>query len=40
VLSLYLAEKLGLDPRDLWRSLHMPDVFVLDADGALLERIS
>jgi broad specificity phosphatase PhoE len=40
VMSLYLAEKLGLDAHDLWRSLHMPDVFVLDADGALIERIS
>lgn len=40
VMSLYLADKLGLDAHDLWRSLHMPDVFVLDADGALLERIS
>lgn len=40
VLSLYLAEKLGVDAHDLWRSLQMPDVFVLDAEGALLERIS
>jgi broad specificity phosphatase PhoE len=40
VMSFYLAEKLGLDAHDLWRSLHMPDAFVLDADGALIERIS
>lgn len=40
VLSYYLAERLGLDPLDLWRSLHMPDAFVLDADGDLIERLS
>ena len=40
VLSVYLGEKLGCDAHDLWRSLHMPDAFVLDADGGLIERIS
>lgn len=40
VLSVYLAERLGCDAHDLWRSLHMPDAFVLDAEGALIERIS
>ncbi len=40
VLSMYLAERLGCDAHDLWRSLHMPDAFVLDADGKLIERIS
>ena len=40
VLSMYLAERLGCDPLDLWRSLHMPDAFVLDAEGGLIERIS
>jgi broad specificity phosphatase PhoE len=40
VLSMYLAERLACDPLDLWRSLHMPDAFVLDADGGLIERIS
>lgn len=40
ILSVYLAEKLGCDAHDLWRSLHMPDAFVLDADGQLIERIS
>lgn len=40
VLSLYLGERLGCDAHDLWRSLHMPDAFVLDADGELIERIS
>jgi len=40
VLSLYLAECLGLDAHDLWRSLHMPDAFVMDAEGALIARLS
>lgn len=40
VLSVYLGEKLGCDAHDLWRSLHMPDAFVLDADGQLIERLS
>ncbi len=39
VLSLYLAERLGIDAHDLWRSLHMPDAFVLDTEGKLLERL-
>lgn len=39
VMSLYLGERLGCDAHDLWRSLHMPDAFVLDADGGLIERI-
>jgi broad specificity phosphatase PhoE len=40
VLSLYVAERLGLDAHDLWRSLHMPDAFVLGAEGELVTRIS
>jgi broad specificity phosphatase PhoE len=40
VLSVYLGEKLRCNAHDLWRSLHMPDAFVLDADGQLIERIS
>lgn len=40
VLSHYVARHLGLDAHDLWRSLHTPDAFVLDADGALITRIS
>ena len=40
VLSHYVARKLGLDAHDLWRSLHTPDAFVLDADGGLIARIS
>jgi broad specificity phosphatase PhoE len=40
VLSHYVARSLGLDAHDLWRSLHTPDAFVLDADGALIARIS
>ena len=40
VMSEYLGSRLGLDAHDLWRSLHTPDAFVLDADGALVARIS
>ncbi|MDZ4374108.1 MAG: histidine phosphatase family protein [Phenylobacterium sp.] len=40
VLSLYVARLLGLDAHDLWRNLHTPDAFVLDAQGGLIERIS
>lgn len=40
VMSLYLAERLGVDAHDLWRSLHMPDAFVLDTDGKLITRLS
>lgn len=40
VMSYYLGERLGLDPHDLWRSLHMPDAFVLDAEGGLITRLS
>ena len=40
VLSLYLSRRLQLDPFDLWESLALPEAFVLDADGWLLERIS
>ena len=39
ILSLYLAKRLGCDAHDLWRSLHMPDAFVLDASGELIERL-
>ena len=39
VLSVYVARLLGLDAHDLWRSLHLPDAFVLDADGSLIERL-
>jgi 2,3-bisphosphoglycerate-dependent phosphoglycerate mutase len=39
VMSLYLAERLACDGHDLWRSLHMPDAFVLDADGGLIKRL-
>lgn len=38
VLSLYLANRFGCDAHDLWRSLQMPDAFVLGADGELIER--
>jgi broad specificity phosphatase PhoE len=40
VLSEYLGRRLGLDAHDLWRSLHTPDAFVLDADGGLIARLS
>lgn len=40
VLSVYLANRFGCDAHDLWRSLHMPDAFVVDADGELIERLS
>lgn len=40
VLSHYVARCLGLDAHDLWRSLHTPDAFVLDADGALITRLN
>lgn len=39
VLSLYVAKLLGLDAHDLWRNLHTPDAFVLDAEGGLIERL-
>lgn len=40
VLSHYVASRLGLDAHDLWRSLHMPDAFVLDDEGGLVTRLS
>lgn len=40
VLSLYVAQLLDCDAHDLWRSLHTPDAFVLDAQGGLIERVS
>ena len=40
VLSHYVARRLDLDAHDLWRSLHTPDAFVFDADGALITRLN
>ena len=40
VLSHYVARSLGLDAHDLWRSLHTPDAFILDAEGGLITRLS
>lgn len=40
VLSLYVAKLLDLHAHDLWRNLHTPDAFVLDAQGGLVERVS
>jgi len=39
VLSYYVAKLVGCDAHDLWRSLHTPDAFVFDANGALIERL-
>lgn len=39
VLSHYVAKRLDLDPLNLWRSLHLPDGFVLDAGGGLIARL-
>lgn len=39
VLSLVLAQRLGLDAHDLWRSLRTPDAFVLGSDGGLITRL-
>ncbi|HEX7886731.1 MAG TPA: histidine phosphatase family protein [Phenylobacterium sp.] len=39
VLSIYVAKLLDLDAHDLWRNLHTPDAFVLDANGGLIDRI-
>ena len=40
VLSLYLSRRLRLEPFALWKSLAMPEAFVLDADGWLIERLT
>jgi len=40
VLSLYLSRRLALDPFALWKSLALPEAFVLDADGRLLVRLT
>lgn len=40
VLSHDVARRLGLDAHDLWRSLHTPYAFVLDAEGALITRLN
>jgi broad specificity phosphatase PhoE len=40
ILSLYLAPLLGLGPFDLWNGLRLPEAFVLDDAGRLLERIA
>jgi broad specificity phosphatase PhoE len=39
ILTLYLAPILGLAPFVLWKSLRLPEAFVLDCAGKLLERI-
>jgi broad specificity phosphatase PhoE len=40
VLSLYLSRRLRLEPFALWKSLALPEAFVLDADGWLVERLT
>lgn len=40
VLSEFLGRQLRVNAHDLWRSLHTPDAFVLDADGALITRLN
>lgn len=40
ILSLYLAPILRLDPFELWKGLRLPEAFVLDGEGRLLERIA
>ena len=40
VLTLYLSRRLALDPFALWKSLALPEAFVLDADGRLLVRLT
>ena len=40
VISLYLGRRLGIDPYALWSGLALPEAFVLDAAGRLLERVA
>ncbi|MFI4951487.1 MAG: hypothetical protein ACHP7A_10685, partial [Caulobacterales bacterium] len=40
VLSLYLSRRLALDPFDLWKSLALPEAFVLDGEGRLIARLA
>ena len=40
VLSLYLSRSLALEPFPLWKSLALPEAFILDAEGRLLARVA
>jgi broad specificity phosphatase PhoE len=40
VLSLYLSRSLGLEPFPLWKSLALPEAFILDSEGRLLARVA
>lgn len=40
ILSLYLAPLLRLDPFELWTSLRLPEAFVLDGEGEIIERVA
>jgi broad specificity phosphatase PhoE len=40
VLAFYLSRLLGLDAWTLWKSIGLPEAFVLDGEGRLLERIA
>jgi broad specificity phosphatase PhoE len=39
VLSLYVAERAGMDPFELWRGLALPEAVVLGADGGVVARL-
>jgi broad specificity phosphatase PhoE len=40
VIAAWLAPRLALDPVELWTGIGMPEAFVLDAEGGLIERIA
>ena len=40
VLSLYLSRSLALEPFPLWKSLALPEAFILDAEGRLRARVA
>uniref|UniRef100_UPI00286AD616 histidine phosphatase family protein n=1 Tax=Phenylobacterium sp. TaxID=1871053 RepID=UPI00286AD616 len=39
VMTLFLSRRLGLEPFALWASLALPEAFVLDGGGDLMERV-
>ncbi|MBV8594231.1 MAG: histidine phosphatase family protein [Caulobacteraceae bacterium] len=39
ILALYMAWTASVEPKALWRSLHLPDALILDAQGQLIERL-
>jgi broad specificity phosphatase PhoE len=40
MITLYLSRLQGLEPFALWKSLALPEVFILDGVGRILERLS